>query len=304
MKLNDDPDHKEGMRYLYTGPNPSSTHPKYVVPLQSFFVAKANNGTSAVTSVSMSPEWTTTAPQDGDSYTLRSATAIETGILRIKAAQGNRTSYALLQYDPSALPAYRDAEDVQSLFFDEIPLTLYSLTARQEPLSISASSDFKSQTTDLGLRILNAGEMKLEFSGLETFGHDVYLIDREKNCEINLQQTPEYTFIANKPTGAGSIELNDRFSLRMDYTGAGLSSDNDEITAPALTVTGSDGWIHLRSTSGDLIRSVQIYNLSGQLIYSTSASDSKLSIPVARSQTYIVKASAGNVDVIEKVIVK
>jgi hypothetical protein len=306
MKIQGDPYYRERMRYLYTGPESFGSEPGYVAPLQSFFVAKrtGNGSTAPVTSVRMSPDWTTTAPSDDAGYIFHSATAVKTGVLCIKAVQGNRTSYALLQYDANASPDYCDDEDVQSLFFDEIPLTLYSLTDRQEPLSIHANGDFKSQPTALGLRIRNAGEIKLEFSGLETFGHNVYLTDREKNVEIDLRQTPEYTFVATKPTGAAALELNDRFSLRMDYTGAGLGMGNGATAAPAMTVSGGNGRIHIHSTDGSPIQSIQIYNLSGQMIYRGQTASDRLIIPVSRLQTYIVKATIRNTQVIEKVIVK
>jgi hypothetical protein len=244
----------------------------------------------------MSPNWTTTALPGA--YVLRSA-PVETGVLRIKAVQGDKTGYAVLQYERNASPAYAGNEDVQALFYDEIPLTLYSLTAQKEPLAISSSGDY-SQNTDLGLRIMGTGEIKLEFSGLSTFGHNVYLFDKEKNVEINLQQTPEYIFAATKPANVKSVEVNDRFTLRMEYTGQG----NSEITTnPVLLLSGWDGRIHVRSVSG-LISHLLVYNMAGMLLYDDHTVSDEFSIPVERSQTYIVKALTGNKYSTGKVIVK
>jgi uncharacterized repeat protein (TIGR01451 family) len=296
LKFSGDLNYQPGMRYLYTGPAPSALTPEYIPPLQSFFVAKAGAGTSPVTSVSMSPDWTTTALPGA--YVLRS-TSVETGVLRIKAVQGDKTGYTVLQYDRNTSPAYVGNEDVQALFYDEIPLTLYSLTAQKEPLAISSSGDY-SQNTDLGLRMMETGEIKLEFSGLSTFGHNVYLLDKEKGMEINLQQTPEYTFTATNPANVKSVEVNDRFTLRMEYTG----QYNSEITTnPVLLLSGWDGRIHVRPVSG-VISHLLIYNMAGMLIYDDHTVSDEFSIPVERSQTYIVKALTGNKYCTGKVIVK
>ncbi|MDR3269162.1 MAG: DUF11 domain-containing protein [Tannerella sp.] len=300
VKFFGDADYQTGMRYLYSGQIApiSPNNPNLIPPLQSFFVAKAGDATSPVTSVLMSPNWTTT--NGGSSFVLRAA-EVEIGVLQIKATQENKTSYTVLQYDPNASPTYNDNEDVPNLFYAEIPLTLYSLTPGQYPLAINANGDFQSQHTDLGLRITNAGEIKLEFSGLSTFGHDVYLIDKEKNQEeINLQQTPEYTFMANKPANVNVIEINDRFSLRMDYTG---NLSNRVANKPALQLSGNDGYIQVRSVAG-IIKHLQIYNMAGMLIYSDDTASEEFRIPAERSQTYIVKAFVGNADIVEKVIVK
>jgi hypothetical protein len=273
---------------------------KLIPPLQSFFVQKQSS--AHLPSVRMSPNWTTT--QGPQPFYLRSAPAeVEKGVLRIQAVQGDKTSQTALQYDPAASPAFDGDEDVRTLFYDEIPLTLYSLTAREEPLAINASGDFHSATTGLGLRMTGNGEMKFVFTGLETFGHNVYLIDKEKNnLEINLQLTPEYTFTVTKPSNGKAIELNDRFTLRMDYTGIG--TDNRMVAdAPALLVSGNDGYIHARPASG-LIHHLLVYNLMGKLIYNDPTTSSEVKIPVERSQMYIVKALIGSRYVVEKVVVR
>ncbi|MDR3194757.1 MAG: VCBS repeat-containing protein [Tannerella sp.] len=275
----------QGNRYLYTSPAPSST-PNLIQPLQSFFVQKSHPG-STLSSVRMSPNWTTTK-RESQVVFRAAAEAEEHGVLRIKATQGTGTSYAILQYHGDASPDFRSDEDIRTLFYDEIPLTLYSLTDRKEALSIQASNDFHSRQTDLGLRVRNAGEVKLTFSELETFGHDVYLTDRERNVEINLREHPEYTFTLSlyMSPDRQPVELNDRFSLRMDYTGAGLATH--QAVASSCTVSASEGAIHVHSTSG-LIRDLQIYAMNGVPIYGRSAAADHFRVPVQRGQTYVVK---------------
>ncbi|MDR1675401.1 MAG: hypothetical protein LBR86_02885, partial [Tannerella sp.] len=299
VKFKDTDPEKGGTWYIYTNPVLSST-PEYIPPLQSFFVDK---GQQEVYSVKMSPEWTTTAPPGltaGSGYRLRSAEAAESGVLRIRASQSNRTGYAALHFDRNASPEYNSREDVRALFYDQNPLTVYALTALGEPLAIHANGDFQSQTTGLGLRIRNAGEVTLTFSGMERFGHDVFLLDREKNLTVSLHETPEYTFTVTKPSIAAAVEINDRFALRMQYTG--VWNEPVEVRPEALTATSLNGEIHVRSTGG-LIRELQVYNLAGALIYATAAAATEYRIPAERGQVYIVKAKINGTAETKKVMV-
>jgi hypothetical protein len=285
--------YRPGMRYVYTGPAPIT--PEFIPPLQSFFAVKS---TPDVYSVKMSPEWTTTTPSGlYGGYQLR-AEEEESGVLHIQASQGNSTGYAVLQYDRDAVTEYSGREDVRALFYDENPLTLYLLTPLREPLAISAGSDFQSRTTDLGLRLRNAGEVTLTFTGLERFLHDVYLIDRERGIEVNLQQTPSYTFTVAGTSGAEAISLNDRFTLRMDNVRVRTAP----VDPTAWTATALNDGIHVRSTAGVISR-LQVYNLVGALVYSTETEASSHRVTVSRGQVYFVTVKIGDMVETRKVAV-
>ncbi|MDR1454669.1 MAG: FG-GAP-like repeat-containing protein, partial [Tannerella sp.] len=293
-----DAGYQQGMRYVYT--DPASVTPEYIPPLQSFFVAKRTPG-SVVTSVKMSPEWTTTElPDLTAGYRLRSAEAAVEGVLRIRASQDSRTDYAVLHFDRNASPEYNSHEDVRALFYDETPLTVYALTALREPLAIYASGDFQSQTTGLGLRLRNTGEVTLTFSGMERFGHNIYLLDREKNRTVDLHETPEYTFTAVGSSTTSAVEINDRFVLQMQYTG--VWNEPVEVRPEALTVTSQNGEIHVRSTWG-IIRELQVYTLAGTLVYATATAATEYRIPVGRRGVYIVRADFGEATETKKVMV-
>ncbi|MDR1336205.1 MAG: Ig-like domain-containing protein, partial [Tannerella sp.] len=263
-------------RIIATSPSLAASDAALIPPLQSFFIAK-KAGADTVTSVFMSPRWTTTSVPNGagGGYTLRSAgAAAENGLLRIRASQGNSTGYAVLYYEPEASPEYDGDEDVQSLLYDENPLAVYVLTTRGTPLAICADGEFGSHATGLGLRIAGAGEVTLEFSGQERFGHNVYLIDREcDNLQIDLRQTPVYTFT---PAGTPAT-LDRRFLFRMDYTGLGLVSAEEDFR-PEVQFSGRDGHIHVRSQTG-MIRQIQVYNLPGMRIYSSGTASDRFAVP-------------------------
>jgi hypothetical protein len=290
-----------GNRYTWsTSPTVATTAPNLIPPLQSFFVQKKSD--TQLASVRMSPNWTTTKP-GYPSYVLRAA-AVDNGALRIHLAQGQRNSYALLRYDGLAVAEYSGSEDIRTLFYDELPLTLYSFTPLREPLAINASGAFGMQETALGMRLPDAGAAKLAFAGLETFGHNVYLIDRARNNHrTDLQQTPEYAFtVTGTPGSSGVIEVNDRFVLWMEYTGRGLA-DVSVPEAPEIRCYGLKGHMRVHAVSGT-IRRMEVYSMSGALVYAAEDGATEYSIP-AQTGVYIVMVQTGAGTVVtEKVIVR
>ncbi|GHU55041.1 hypothetical protein FACS189411_02780 [Bacteroidia bacterium] len=283
-----------GNRFVYTEQSTVGL-PNLIAPLQSFFVAKTNQN-SQVSAVVMSPRWTTASPPA--SYTLRSTQVTSGGVLYIRAIQGSRTSSTALVYDPEAT----SKADLPVLVYNEIPLTLYAFSPGREALSIRTSNDFQSRATDLGLRVMNAGEMKLEFSGLSTFGHDVYLQDRQLGKTVNLQNNPVYTFTVAKP-GADAIELNDRFSLEMTYTGKGIVTGSESTPSiSTLQVSSKDGYLNVQSQGGKIDR-LQVYSLTGSLIYSSNSSSGRFNIPLPGG-VYIVKGLIGATYYTEKAVVR
>ncbi|MDR1257987.1 MAG: T9SS type A sorting domain-containing protein [Tannerellaceae bacterium] len=289
----------DGMRYEWISSAPAGTSSGMIPPLKSFFVMKKANVPDIP--LKMSPAWTTTTGVSNP-YTLRaSPDGTETNILRIKATQGDKESYAILCYSPRAHPYYDGSEDVYQLFYDDIALTVYALTPWKDALSIYADGDFSTRDTDLGLRIRDAGEITLEFSGMATFGHNVWLVDRVAGKEIDLRQQSSYTFAAGRAPGSGVLELNDRFAIRASYTGEGITG-NRAITLPRWNVSSADRAIVIQSTSLP-IGNLHIYDVTGALVYSAGAPSAYFRIPLAQG-IYIIKAQVGIENKVEKVFVK
>jgi hypothetical protein len=253
-------------------------------PLRSFFVQKKTGGT--LTELVISPNWTTTKGRHP--YILR-AGALEPGVLRIRAVQRDNTGEAQLHYSPAAAPSFSAGEDLRSLFYSANPLMLYTFAqaAPQTPLALNASGDFERQTVSLGLYVKESGEVTLEFSGMETFGHNVFLHDRELgNVPVDVRARPLYTFVANRPQGAPALELLDRFTLTFEYTGVGL----DSVPVPeSWTVTATGGFLHVHAAP-DAIRSLEVYNTGGALVYRASYSATDYRIPAVPGQVCFVKA--------------
>jgi hypothetical protein len=269
-----------------------------IPPLRSFFVQKAVTG-ATLQSVKMSPNWTTT--QGRHPYVLRAAEAIP-GVLHIHAVMRENSSETTLRYLPDASPSFASQEDLLTLFYDSNPLTLYSFaqtSPEKRPLALNASNDFRTQSVPLGLRLKESGEVTLEFDGLESF-ENIFLHDRERpHAPVNLKETPYYTFMANKPTFANVLELNDRFTLEMDF-----KVGSEKIETPAgLRVSGHDGCVRVHATTG-IIRHLQIYSISGALLHNDLRAAESYTIPLPNMQTYVVRALVGDRYLTEKVFVK
>ncbi|MDH6304573.1 hypothetical protein M2459_001308 [Parabacteroides sp. PF5-5] len=299
------PDLTEGQRYIIDNAdewfNTNTKNAGLIAPLQSFFVKK-NNANTTLGTLNMNPDWTTTvnSSNTGD-YVLRAATE-ETNTLRIKATQNGVSSATALFYHPESSPNYNSKEDAGKLFYSNASVAVYSFSPTKDPLAINSSNDFQSTTTKLGLRVKNAGQVTFDFSGMATFGYDVYLIDHAlNNKQIDIKANPSYTFMVTKASANDKvIELNDRFSLSAVYTGIGVG--NEAISISELNVTSTDGYIHIQSKSS--ISSLQIYNISGALVYSSNKLSNNFRIAVDGQQIYVVKAKIGSSYHVEKVFVR
>ncbi|MDR1880861.1 MAG: hypothetical protein LBQ78_07990 [Tannerellaceae bacterium] len=288
-----------GQRLLINGVVPAG-NVTLIPPLQAFFVEKANSG-ATVNYLKMSADWTTT--KGASSYTLLRSDAQpeERNLLRIKATQGNRVSNALLCFDENASPAYRETEDSRKLFYKDIPLSVYSFTPSKEPLAINANGNYTANT-GLGLRTAEEGEVRLDFSGIATFGHNVYLVDYDRNgkaVETDLRQTPYYTFTAVKQSPRDTaIELNDRFALRME-----IAPTETALIPPAeatWSVSEKAGVIYIRST--EPMSNLQIYTATGALLYHTNTPSTSHEFRAPPHQTYIIKAQIGQTQKTQKIV--
>jgi hypothetical protein len=296
-------DYPDNRFRISTAPSWESPSSNFVPPLQSFFVAKGGPPFfPALGTLTMKEEWATTTPESP--YKLRAGEQ-ETNILRIKAVQDKQVSYAVLHYNESTSPAYNSKEDMPKLFYQleegVIPLEVYTFAPTKEVLAINSSSDF-SQNVPLGLRTDKAGSVTLEFSGMATFGHNVYLIDHaQNNKETDLQKAPAYTFtVTKKSAGDKLIELNDRFSLRTTYTGIGLG--NEASAATEVSVTAREGYLYVQTPSP--VSSLQVYSLTGALVYSSTAALDYFRIPTDGQQAYIVKVKMNDQYIIRKAFVR
>jgi hypothetical protein len=80
-------------------------------------------------------------------------------------------------------------------------------------------------------------------------------------------------------------------------------TDSEPVESSSLLVNSVKGVINVRTTSG-FISSLQIYNVSGALIYSDNTLSTEYRIPVPGQKVYIVRALIGGAVNTAKVIVE
>ncbi|MDR2533363.1 MAG: VCBS repeat-containing protein [Tannerellaceae bacterium] len=269
----------------------------YIPPLQSFFVAKTSAGTPLGT-VNMSPYWTTTSPTAP--YTLRASTMVKSGgVMNIALTNGAKSAHAAMIHTIGSGPSL-DREDMPAVIHtvdNETSLAVYTYSTTNEPLAINSSEHFNMTPVSLGITVKTAGEYRLEFTNLETFGYDVTLVDKQQgNKQTDLRQNPAYSFAVTNPAGSPIVELNNRFELRFTYTGKGITITGVEPVnpSPALHVAAGRGYVEVSSTEGP-IESLQVYDAAGRRIYNNPGVNSaRQRISIAGNQAmYIIKAIIG-----------
>jgi hypothetical protein len=275
-----------------------SANPKYIPPLQSFFVLRNDDKDS----VKMSPEYTTTIPPEVTTYSLRSDEAVP-GLLSMRLSHGENSDYAAIVHNDAA-SAILDKFDMPVLTFDEIPLSLYTF-ANGEALTVNSIDHFglTTSTMKIGLQVREAGEYTLSFDNIAAFGYNVALIDDERRGEkFDLAQKPDYTFHVTKPA-SGYAEINNRFSL--EFTPATKGTAIESVTHPSiLKVTGENSLLDIRSLRGE-ITSVQVYDVLGKLVYNNvNVGGDKVRVPVESGRLYLIRATISGETITEKIIVR
>ncbi|MDR0995176.1 MAG: hypothetical protein LBL81_02670, partial [Tannerella sp.] len=273
-------------RYLLSDPDSKMSSGGLIPPLQSFLVAKtAGLGTERLCKLKMSPAFTTTKPSA--SYTLRAANLLTGGLLQITLKEGAASASAALAYDLEA-SAGADSRDLPLVNYDALPLALYTLDTNQKPLLMNSSNDFASTTVPLGLNAKSPGEATLSFTGLDSFGFDVYLSDKKKGTETAL--TPSNGNYAFTLAKAG--ETNDRFSLRFVYTGKGVTTGAEEleVSSPFRAVSYQGGIVVDGLHPGT---NLYIYNVRGQLLYQTEVTDTRISLSDSRLKDALILVNDG-----------
>jgi hypothetical protein len=302
-----------GYRYEFVSTSPALSNPGFIPPLQSFFVAKKNNNVAnKIEKLKMSSVWTKTIPPKDGTYNLfrTSLSSSKPQILNISLSQGAndaKSAYAAVLYNSDA-SAMLDKIDMPVISYSEMPLALYTFAGNGEPLAINNIDKFglTAYTMKLGLRVRDAGEVKLSFSNMLTFGYNVTLVDRERNNQkiAISEENPNYTFTVAKSSSEEYAEVNDRFILEFtlnDNTGTGTIQDKP---IPTLQITSDNGQIEIRS-NGDPISVLRIYDVLGKLAYENiSVNTNLVHVPVAVRQLYIVRAVVSGEKITEKIMVR
>ncbi|MDR1336147.1 MAG: DUF6383 domain-containing protein, partial [Tannerella sp.] len=150
-----------------------------------------------------------------------------------------------------------------------------------------------SEDIPLGIRTSEASELKFVIDGAETFDGEVYLVDAAQGREINLTETPDYTF--QNTTG----DIPDRFYIRIREAATSIYKGT---ATPDIRIYQENGTVHITSASDDPLRNVEISNAQGQIIARREGSSSNITIPIpSGNQVIVVKAVSEKKQAVKKV---
>lgn len=289
-------------RYVIDDAGLRSGTEDYIAPLQSFFVKK-RNPSSSVTSLRMNAltMTTTSLPGENETYVLRSSGrgVDEASLLRITATCGEgENSTVLLKTLTESLIS--DRGGVTKSFNSGVPISVYTLTDRNEALAIRTSNRY-SEDVKLGLRLKNTtNQITLSFSEIASFGQNVRLIDHEMGGrEIDLQKENSYAFTVKSESTKEIVELNNRFSLKFGENPVNIENI---VTESNLKVSGKSNCIEISSVSP--FNRVEIVSLTGMKVYDSVVPATYSRAAVAPNQVYIVRVTVGNHSHVQKVYVR
>jgi len=280
----------------------SNSTTQWIAPLQSFLVEKASSASYTDESLQFSESMTAV----NNNVALRS-TGNNENKLNIDARDsiaGVRTFIAKRdggQDEFGNLDVHKIINDISN-----VP-EIYTLKPYQGS-SVAASINIINDDElliPIGLLTSYAGNITLSFSGMDSYGANLSLLDAETNKEINLTGLASYDYAVNympKIVNGTATACEDRFFIRISKIMTGLQ----ETLAERVNVFEANGHIQVVSGASNPIKEVMVYNQQGAMIYKKSSINA-ISYTVDRNLptgAYIVKViSEKNMDNV-KVIVK
>ena len=263
-----------------------------IAPMQSVFAERLASAT--FTALNFDPSMEEIDATSGGK--LRSANTTPDGLLKIKVSRdGIRESGAVIHFREGASNSYVQKEDAKVFFisnFNNKPAVIYS-AVDGEALAIN-TVDNAPQDIALGVSTTVIGELTLDFAGVEQLNKNIELIDLETGNSQDLASNPSYTF----ENTTGNVE--GRLVLRVSPR---LVTNQDEEQS-VISVYANEGTVHINSN--DLITSVTITDIKGQLLYKeTSTGVSTLRIPLnIDTQFVLVQVQTEKSKETKKVLVK
>ncbi|MCL2651085.1 MAG: C10 family peptidase [Candidatus Azobacteroides sp.] len=156
----------------------------------------------------------------------------------------------------------------------------------------------------IGLATSYAGEIKLSFSGMDSYNVKISFIDTETDKSIDLTGLTSYDYVVNytpKTENGETAVCEDRFFIRI----SNIITNLTETVAEKVNVYEANGRIQVVSGVSNPIKEVAVYTLQGVLLYKESSINT-ISYSVNRDLpvgAYIVKViSEKNVDNVKLLI--
>ncbi|SHF62048.1 Ig-like domain-containing protein [Dysgonomonas macrotermitis] len=247
-----------GLSGLTTDTSTSVTG-QFVSPMQSFFIETKPGAES----VSFKPANISTGGVSS-STALRATSEGMSNVINLTLDFAGVSSRSIVALHQSASLNYKVGEDIKKLFApgDQTP-EIYTFSDDEVASDINViGSTAETQTVSVGVRTAKTGSGTIKISGIETVDAytEVVLEDRQLKKEYDLRKVSSVSF---EKTVSGNLE--DRFFLRLSKKPVSGISDEHLAAGGVFSVRKAPGKVEIES-SGQMIRSVRVYNVSGQLI--------------------------------------
>jgi hypothetical protein len=251
----------------------------YIAPMQAFVV------TSKVTAnpLTLRADINSTDVNQGAAFRSASRPA---NTLEISAARGEHVSKALLLYRENASHHYIPEEDSYKLFSasDSVSVMVFTRSTDGYALDINSFGDL-GQGISIGMRTNRPGEIRLKFSGMESFGERtvIYLHDMQTGAVVNLSETDEYLFEKSD----SELYLENRFFLIFsDATGIHLPP-----VANILVQQLPGQTVRIASDSDSPLGRIQIINIQGNVLVSQEVTEAAYTFQAPAQGIYIVRVN-------------
>lgn len=273
-------------------PDTESEGDRYIAPMQAFLVDGVSENTTLNFNIS-----SLSVARPASEVKFKSAPAISNRAneIRIIASNSEASSIARIKKRPDAQDTYEGSEDVYKLFtpYPDAPeVYTYSDGYAIEKNHIS-SDDI---TIPVGFKTAWKGTTVFTFKGMDQFDGKVEFIDTHEKTgyyELSDSEIFEYTF---ENTQAGVQQ--DRFYLRLSAKSPEETNSTQENAAHDISIYSNANGIYILASPDNLINSVEIYNVHGQLMYFKNQIKSlyhTVGAVLESNQVYVIKVVSDKV---------
>ncbi len=221
-----------------------------IAPMQSFFIETIRNASSVTI-----PEASSVADAG---VQLRAGE--ESDLLRLFLTKGNAKSQAIVACRSNAKDKYDLNEDIFKLFSPDLTAPEIYTISDETAVEVNVlGMDQKQKMIPIGMKTNQTGEFTLSVTGWENFQiYDVEIWDVQANIHYDLSEIEHIKF--NKD---GSDNLEGRFYLVLsNKTPTGIDPVANQIRVSV------NNKVVIVSSPQDKIDTINLYDLSGRLIYS------------------------------------
>jgi hypothetical protein len=270
---------------------------RYVAPGQSFWIEHTAN-----TALTISPS----LRSFNDRAALKGVPLSPGDELRFMLSEGEfGDELVLLFRSVGTINEITEYDSKKRMGTAKIVPNLYALKGGEKVVVGAYPNTMESDTVSLGYKFSQAKEITLHATNINSFNviDNVYLFDKKTGIEINLRETPSYTFMSNVGEDA------DRFEVYFTHLTTGISDVGDKgFSGEHIQIygTGQKGIVKvteeiLHQAQGKGV--IRLYNAAGTLLKEINLTDIRTTIDLPASYgVYIVEVRSAERFVTGKVM--